>query len=61
MKNLIFKKNIERRFFFLSALKSISFGVLSWRLFDLQVIENKKYNKLSKENQFNFILVVPER
>ena len=61
MKNLIFKKNIERRFFFLSALKSISFGVLSWRLFDLQVIENKKYDKLSKENQFNFSLVVPER
>ncbi len=61
MKNLIFKKNIERRFFFLSALKGISFGVLSWRLFDLQVIENKKYDKLSKENQFNFSLVVPER
>jgi len=43
MKNLVSKKNIERRFFFLSALKSISFGVLSWRLFDLQVIENKNH------------------
>ncbi len=61
MKNFNLKKNIERRFFLLSALKGISFGVLSWRLFDLQVIENKKYDKLSKDNQFNFSLVVPER
>ena len=61
MKNLSIKKNIERRFFLLSALKGISFGVLSWRLFDLQIIENKKYDKLSKDNQFNFSLVVPER
>ena len=61
MKNLSVKKNIERRFFLLSALKGISFGVLSWRLFDLQIIENKKYDKLSKDNQFNFSLVVPER
>ena len=61
MKNLSIKKNIERRFFLLSALKGISFGILSWRLFDLQVIENKKYDKLSKDNQFNFSLVIPER
>ena len=61
MKNLTFNKNIKRRFFLLSALKGISFGVLSWRLFDLQVIENKRYDKLSKDNQFNFSLVDPER
>ena len=61
MKNITLKKHIERRFLLLSALKGISFGVLSWRLFDLQVIENKKYDKLSKDNQFNFSLVIPER
>ena len=61
MKNLTINKNFKRRFFLLSTLKGISFGVLSWRLFDLQVIENKKYDKLSKDNQFNFSLVVPER
>ena len=61
MKNISLKKHIERRFLLLSALKGISFGVLSWRLFDLQVIENKKYDKLSKDNQFNFSLVIPER
>ena len=61
MKNLSLKKNIERRFFLLCTLKGLSFGVLSWRLFDLQIIENKKYDKLSKDNQFNFSLVIPER
>ena len=61
MKNQNTKKIMERRFFLLSALKGVSFGVLSWRLFDLQVIENKKYDKLSKDNQFNFSLVIPER
>ena len=61
MKNLTLKKKIERRFFLLSTLKGFSFGILSWKLFDLQVIENKKYDKLSKDNQFNFSLVVPER
>ena len=61
MKNFTLKTNIKRRFFLLTAFKGISFGVLSWRLFDLQVIENKKYEKLSKDNQFNFSLVIPER
>ena len=44
MKIFSLKKTIERRFFLLSALKGISFGVLSWRLFDLQVIENKNHS-----------------
>ncbi len=61
MKKFNIKKDVERRFLMLSVLKGLSFGVLSWRLFDLQVIENKKYDKLSKDNQFNFSLVVPER
>ena len=61
MKNFTLKTNVKRRFFLLTAFKGISFGVLSWRLFDLQVIENKKYEKLSKDNQFNFSLVIPER
>ena len=56
-----FTKTIKRRFFLLSTLKGLSFGILSWRLFDLQVVENKKYDKLSKSNQFNFSLVLPER
>lgn len=59
------KKNrtnkVNRRFIFLSSLKGIAFGFLSWRLFDLQIIENKKYRKLSENNQFNFSLVPPER
>ena len=52
---------INRRFIFLSSLKAVAFGFISWRLFDLQLIENKKYKKLSENNQFNFSLVPPER
>ncbi len=52
---------INRRFIFLSSLKALTFGFLSWRLFDLQLIENQKYKKMSEKNQFNFSLVPPER
>ena len=60
MKNYKINK-VNRRFIFLSSLKGITFGLLTWRLFDLQIIENKKYKKLSENNQFNFSLVPPER
>ena len=53
------KKNniLDRRVIFLSGLKFLVFGSLTWRLFDLQLLENKKYKKLSEKNQFNFTLV----
>ena len=57
------KKNniLDRRVILLSGLKLFVFGSLTWRLFDLQLFENKKYKKLSEKNQFNFTLVLPER
>ncbi len=54
-------KIINRRFFLISSLKIAIFSSLTWRLFELQLIENKKYNKLSEKNQFNYTLVLPER
>ena len=54
-------QTISRRFFFLSFLKSIVVGTIGWRLFDLQLIENQKYEKLSDDNQFNYHIVPPER
>ena len=48
MKNKITKnldKRISRRFIFLSLLKGTVVGAISWRLFDLQLIENQKYEK----------------
>ncbi len=64
MKNKSQKKleqTISRRFFFLSLLKGSIIGTIGWRLFDLQLVENRKYEKLSDENQFNYRIVAPER
>ena len=57
------KKNniLDRRTLLLSGFKIFVFGSLTWRLFDLQLFENKKYKKLSENNQFNYSLVMPER
>ena len=54
-------KIISRRFLFLSLLKASVIGAISWRLFDLQLIENQKYEKLSDNNQFDFHAITPER
>ena len=53
-KNL--ENTISKRFFLLSMLKGVVVGAIGWRLFDLQMVENRKYEKLSDNNQFNFII-----
>ena len=58
-KNL--ENTISKRFFLLSLLKGAVVGAIGWRFFDLQVIENRKYEKLSDNNQFNFHMIAPER
>ena len=55
------RANFTRRFFFLSFLKTLVVGSISWRFFDLQIIENQKYKKLSNQNQFNYYIIPPER
>ena len=57
----ILDQTLSRRFFFLSFLKTLVVGSISWRLFDLQIIENQKYKKLSNQNQFNYHIIPPER
>ena len=57
----ILEQTLSRRFFFLSFLKTLVVGSISWRLFDLQIIENQKYKKLSNQNQFNYHIIPPER
>ena len=52
---------ISKRIFLLSILKGAVVGAIGWRFFDLQIIENRKYEKLSDENQFNFHMIAPER
>ena len=58
-KNL--ENTISKRFFLISLLKSTVIGAIGWRFFDLQMIENRKYEKLSDNNQFNFHMIAPER
>ena len=59
------QKNLEniisKRFFLLSSLKALVVGTISWRFFDLQMVENRKYEKLSDNNQFNYLMIPPER
>jgi len=64
MKNKSQKKlerTVSRRFLFLSLFKGSIIGTIGWRLFDLQLIENRKYEKLSDDNQFNYKIITPER
>ena len=58
-KNL--ENKISKRFFLLSLLKGAIVSAIGWRFFDLQMIENRKYEKLSDENQFNFHMIAPVR
>ena len=55
------ERTITRRFIFLSLLKGSIIGTIGWRLFDLQLVENRKYEKLSDDNQFNYRIIPPER
>ena len=55
------ENTISKRFFLLSILKGAVVGGIGWRFFDLQMIENRKYEKLSDNNQFNFHMIAPER
>ena len=55
------ENTISKRFFLLSILKGVVVGGIGWRFFDLQMIENRKYEKLSDNNQFNFHMIAPER
>ena len=64
MKNKSQKKlerTISKRFFLLSIFKSVVLGAIGWRFFDLQMIENRKYEKLSNDNQFDYHMIAPER
>ncbi len=55
------ERTVSRRFIFLSLLKGSIIGTIGWRLFDLQLVENRKYEKLSDDNQFNYRIIPPER
>ncbi len=55
------EKTISKRFFFLSIFKGIVVGTIGWKFFELQMVESRKYEKLSDDNQFNYLMIAPER
>ena len=58
------KKQIQihnRRSFLLLLGKFSLFSMVGWRLFDIQILQSKKYKTLSTNNQINFEILYPLR
>ena len=52
---------LNRRTFFLYLLKLSFFSAVGWRLYDIQIVDSKKYKTLSKNNQIDFEIIFPLR
>ncbi len=52
---------LNRRSFFLYVLKLSLFGVVGWRLYDIQIKNSEKYKTLSKKNQIDVEVLYPLR
>ena len=52
---------INRRSLFLFLGKISFFSIIGWRLFDIQVLNSRKYQTLSKNNQINLEILYPIR
>ena len=58
------KKQIQihnRRSFLLLLGKFSLFSMVGWRLFDIQILQSKKYETLSTQNQIKFEILYPLR
>ena len=58
------KKQVQihnRRSFLLLLGKFGLFSMVGWRLFDIQILQSKKYKTLSTDNQINFEILLPLR
>ena len=51
----------NRRSFLLLLGKFSLFSMVGWRLFDIQILQSKKYETLSTQNQINFEILYPLR
>ena len=52
---------LNRRTFFLYLLKVTFFGIVGWRLYDIQIKNSQKYKTLSKNNQIDVEIIYPVR
>jgi len=56
------QKSVQQRRAFLLLLSKFSiFSIIGWRLFDIQILNSKKYKTLSKNNQINVEILYPLR
>jgi penicillin-binding protein 2 len=55
------KKRFSRRVFLLGGTQAAGFGLVGWRLFQLQVIEEGRYAPLADDNRVNLQVVAPKR
>ena len=51
----------QRRAFLLLLSKLSIFSIIGWKLFDIQILNSKKYKTLSKKNQINVEILYPIR
>ena len=52
---------LNRRTFFLYFAKLTLFSMVGWRLYKLQILDSKKYETLSKNNQIDIEIIFPLR
>ena len=52
---------LNRRSFFLYLIKCSFFGLVGWRLYDIQIKNSDKYKTLSKKNQIDIEILYPLR
>jgi penicillin-binding protein 2 len=55
------KKRFSRRVFVVGSAQTAAFGLLGWRLFNLQVLEEGRYAPLADENRVNLQVLAPKR
>ena len=54
-------KTLNRRTFFWLIIKLSLFTILGSRLFNIQILNSKKYKTLSENNQINLEIIYPIR
>ena len=52
---------LNRRTFLLYLLKVSFFGIVGWRLYNIQIKDAQKYKTLSKNNQIDVEIIYPVR
>ncbi len=55
------RRSFSRRALFMGGLQMLGLTAVSWRLFQLQVLDEGRYNPLADENRTSLQVLVPKR